>query len=170
MPKLSEGKSLGPKRATVKAALFQHWRYRCVRIPKAAFKVNPPIVPLPVVVTLGKDRFESTLSSKGPKDYYLVVPVAYLKERGLGIGDSIQLTLEPDLDRPAPPLPLDWDRFLKAQPALAAEYARMPIASQRQIVKYIEGVANEASRASRIEVMGERLRTRIERRNRKRRN
>lgn len=164
MARPSKGKSVARKRVVLTATLFKHWMYRCIRVPKAAFGIDPPIVPLPVVVSLGEDRFESTLSSKGPDDYYLVVPVAYLKARALEVGDPIRLALEPDLERAAPALPRDLDAYLKAQPALAAEFGRMPIASQRQLVKYIESVANEVSRQSRLEVLGERLRQRLSRR------
>lgn len=166
----TKAKTMKPRAVTVTAQLFKRWTYRCILVPKAAFKVKPPIVPLPVVVTLAGDRFESTLSSQSPKDYYMVVPVGYLKPRGLEAGDSVTLRLEPDLGRTAPPLPRDAETYLRAQPALSAEYARMPVASRRQIVKYIEGVANEASRRARIETLGERLRERLDRRRRKSRN
>ena len=160
-----------PKPAVVTAEIFKRWMHWCVQVPKRAFKVNPPIVPLPVVVDLGKgDRFESTLSSQSPEAYVLVIPVAFLRDRGLSTGDSITLRLEPELSRTAPQPPSDFLAYLRAQPALAAEYAKMTVASQRQVVKYVDGAVNELSRQSRFERMGERLRDRIERRKRKVRN
>jgi hypothetical protein len=168
MPRLA--KVSAPRAVTVTQRLFKRWMYRCVLVPKKTFKAVPAVAPLPVVVTVGGERFESTLTSNGPNDYLLIVPMAYLRALGLSVGDRISLSLAPDLERKAPPPPPDFQAFLRAQPALAAEYERMTVASKRQTVKYVDGVINEASRQTRFEITAERLRQRIERRARKARN
>ena len=148
-----------PKNARHTAVLFKRWIYQCVLIPKRLFGVNPPIVPLPVVVRAGREVFESTLSSQSPDDYLLVVPKAYLRSLALEAGDKISLILEPDLGRRAPDLPAEAERYLR-EVGLLEEYRRLTIASQRQTVKYLLGVANERGRMNRLEITAERLRAR----------
>lgn len=149
------------RKATIEAVIFKRWIQHCVRIPKKSFGIDPPIVPLPVVVRLGRDAYESTLSSQDRANYNLVVPVAFLRDRGLGVGDALTLVVEPDLGRQAPELPPDFETFLRQNGALFQEFKRMTIASQRQIVKYVSTVASERARVTRMEVMAERLRDRI---------
>jgi hypothetical protein len=151
--------SASPGNAKHTGILFKRWIHSCVLVPKRLFGLKPPIVPLPVVVRAGREVFESTLSSQSPDDYVLVVPKEYLRALALEAGDKISLILEPDLGRTAPDLPAEAARYLR-EAGLLEEYRRMTIASQRQTVKYLLGVANELGRMNRLEVTAERLRAR----------
>ena len=132
--------------------------YRCILIPKKLFGVDPAVVPLPVVIRLGQDAFESTLTSQDKDHYYLVVPVAYLRERKLEVGDTLRVVVEPDLGRKAPELPAVMARYFRDEPGRRALFQAQTIASQRQIVKYVCGTSNPSSQLNRLEKISDRLR------------
>lgn len=138
--------------------IFQRQILRCMRVPKSALGVKPAPVRMPVIVRIGRDRFESTLLPLNARSFLLVVPLAYLRERGLDAGDALTIGLAIDANRGAPELPADVERYFCATAGALDDYRAVTVALQREIVRYIEAAKTEAARARRIAEVAERIR------------
>jgi uncharacterized protein YdeI (YjbR/CyaY-like superfamily) len=76
---------------------------------------------------------------------------------GVGLGGMIDLAIQPDLEEREAWVPVELEKLLKEEKALAKWYAKLSEPTRREIGKYIDGVKGADARQRRAEQMAERL-------------
>jgi uncharacterized protein YdeI (YjbR/CyaY-like superfamily) len=79
------------------------------------------------------------------------------KAAGVHLGGMIDLTVEPDLEEREAGIPVELEKILKEEKALAKWYAKLSEPTRREIGKYIDSVKGAEARQRRAEQIAERL-------------
>ncbi len=123
---------------------------------------------VPVVVRCLGETYLSTVMPAGGGRGRVHVRADTFRPAGLGPGDEIAFTLEPDRSSRDVAPPSDLQRALQFRPAAAAGWAAAPVSYRRAMVGYLDAARTPDTRATRIEVFTERLGERASRAARKR--
>ncbi|MEI6861186.1 MAG: YdeI/OmpD-associated family protein [Verrucomicrobiota bacterium] len=139
-----------------------------VAVPAAVVRTLGGGPRVPVVVRCLGETYLSTVMPAGGGRGRIHVRADIFRPAGLGPGDKIAFTLEPDLSSREVALPADLQRALQFRPAAAAGWDVAPVSYRRAMVGYLEAARSPATRATRVEILTERLGERASRTARKR--
>lgn len=89
--------------------------------------------------------------------FYLLVNRETQRSAGVACGDTVDISLEPDLERRPAELPDELAALLDDEPGLREWYDGFSESTRREIGKWVLGVKSEASRIRRAQQMAERL-------------
>jgi hypothetical protein len=89
--------------------------------------------------------------------FYLMVNRATQKSAGVGCGDTVEFSVEPDLEPRPAELPDELAALLDDEPGLRAWYDALSESMRREIGKWVLGVKSGGSRVRRAQQMAERL-------------
>lgn len=119
----------------------------------------PEKVRLRVCGTVGGLQFRTSLFPDGdaPGRYYLLVNKAMQSAANAYEGQSITISLEPDLEPRPAELPAELDALLDDEPGLRQWYDTLSEYTRREIGKWVQDVKSEEAKARRARQMAERL-------------
>jgi uncharacterized protein YdeI (YjbR/CyaY-like superfamily) len=128
------------------------------RVPfdvQAAWKT---MVRLRVKVEVGGEVFRTSLFVDARRGgHFVLVNKKMQRAASAGVGAMVDFTVAPDLDEREAAVPLELERLLKKEKALARWFAKLSESMRREIGKWIEGVKGTEARQRRVEQMAERL-------------
>ncbi len=106
--------------------------------------------PTPVVLSLaGSTARRTTMTPRRPSGFRVAVHGELRREAGVGLGDTVAVTLRLDREPPGVELAADLEAALREADALAAFRALGP-AHQRELAAYVEKAARESTRTKYI--------------------
>jgi uncharacterized protein YdeI (YjbR/CyaY-like superfamily) len=127
-----------------------------VRVPFEPGKAWAEMVRLRVRGEVNGAAFRSSLFSDGD-GYYLLVNRETQREAHAGLGDTVEVMLEPDLEPRPAELPDGLAMLLDDEPGLREWYDELSESMRREIGKWVLGVKSEEARMRRARQMAERL-------------
>lgn len=128
------------------------------RIPFDIHKTWKTMVRLRVKVGVSGEIFRtSVFPDVVHGGHFILVNKKMQKASSASLGDSVEFSIEPDLDERETAMPKELSGLLKQSKALVRWYGTLGPAMQREIGKYIEGVNGAEARIRRAENMAERL-------------
>jgi uncharacterized protein YdeI (YjbR/CyaY-like superfamily) len=89
--------------------------------------------------------------------FYLLVNRETQRQAGVACGDTVDVSLEPDMEPRSAELPDELAVLLDDEPGLRPWYDALSESMRREIGKWVLGVKSEASRVRRAQQMAERL-------------
>ena len=118
-------------------------------------------VPFDVEKTYGKKRvkikatfdgepYRGTLVRMGSPDHILIVLKDIREKIGKGPGDSIEVTIEEDLEPRTVTVPKDLQVRFRAHPAAGTFFSKLSYTHQREYVQWIEGAKRPDTRERRL--------------------
>jgi hypothetical protein len=149
---------------TVAATLFRRRTLFVVLAPKRRFPAEVRAARLPVGVTIGGRRFETTLLPHSGRSYLLVVPGPIVRGMGARPGDKLTFAVALDLDRVSPAMPPELVGALQEIGLGPRAFDRLTIAYQREAVRYVDEGRTPESRQRRAESFSRRIAEYLERR------
>ena len=126
------------------------------RVPFDPARAWPKMIRLRVCGEINGAKFRTSLFADG-KGYYLLVNRETQKKAHVAVGDSVEITLEPDLDPRPAELPEVLGVLLEDEPGLREWYDGLTESQRREIGKWVLGVKSEEARMRRAQQMAERL-------------
>jgi len=128
------------------------------RVPFDVQATWKTMVRLRVKVEVGGEVFRTSLFVYARRDgHFVLVNKKMQKAAGAGVGAMVDFTVAPDLEEREAAVPLELERLLKKEKALARWFAKLSESMRREIGKWIEGVKGTEARQRRVEQMAERL-------------
>jgi len=103
-----------------------------------------------VLVTIGAHTYRSTVAVYGG-DFMLPLSAANREAAGVAAGDTIEVTVEPDLAERTVELPDDLAAALDLHPAVRAAFTALSYSNQRQRAEAVAAAKQPETRARRIE-------------------
>ncbi|MDX3658896.1 YdeI/OmpD-associated family protein [Streptomyces sp. ID05-26A] len=103
-----------------------------------------------VLVTIGAHTYRSTVAVYGG-DFMLGVSAANREAAGVAAGQTVEVTLEPDLAERTVEVPGDLAAALDATPAARAAFTALSYSNQRQRAEAVASAKQPETRARRIE-------------------
>lgn len=116
----------------------------------------PTMVRLRVRGEMNGAAFRTSLFAD-KEGFYLLVNRETQRSAGVTCGDTLVISLEPDLEPRPPELPDELAALLDDEPGLREWYDGLSESMRREIGKWVLGVKSEASRLRRAQQMAERL-------------
>jgi len=101
--------------------------------------------------------FRTSLFPDTRGGFYLLVNRATQEGGGVGLGETAEFRLEPDLESREAELPDELAVLLDDEPGLLAWYGKLSEYTRREIGKWVLAVKSDAARMRRAEQMAERL-------------
>ena len=89
--------------------------------------------------------------------HFVLVNKKMQKAAGVKLGGMIDLAIKPDLEEREAWMPVEFEKLLKSEKALAKWYSTLSEPARREIGKYIDGVKGVEARQRRAEQIAERL-------------
>lgn len=126
------------------------------RVPFDVGKAWKTMVRLRVKVEAGGEVFRTSLfvdSAQG--GHFVLVNKKMQKAAGVAVGGMIDLAIEPDLDERDQEAPLELEKILKKEKALAKWYAKLSDSRKRDIARVIHEAKNPEVRQRRVEELAE---------------
>jgi uncharacterized protein YdeI (YjbR/CyaY-like superfamily) len=111
---------------------------------------------LPVKVRINQYEYQSTIAPMGG-EYCIPVRKEVREAAGISGGDSIAVTLKPDLEPRTVLVPDDLSRSLRKQKGAKAAFEAMSYTHRKEYVQWIEGAKRPETRAKRIAQAVDRL-------------
>lgn len=111
---------------------------------------------LPVKVRINQYEYQSTITPVGG-EYCIPVRKEVREAAGVSGGDSITVSLEPDLEPRTVSMPDDLARSLRTHKGAEAAFEAMSYTHRKEYVQWIEGAKRSETRAKRIAQAVERL-------------
>ena len=127
-----------------------------VRVPFRPGEVWPDMIRLRVCGEVNGVPFRSSLFSDGA-GYYLLVNRETQRKGEVAQGDTVEVTLGPDLEPRPAELPDELALLLEDEAGLREWYDALSESMRREIGKWVLGVKSEESRMRRAKQMAERL-------------
>ena len=127
------------------------------RVPFEPSLVWTEMVRLRVCGEVNGFRFRTSLFPDSRGGFYLLVNRALQRGAGVGVGDTAEFMLWPDLKARAAVLPDELEVLLEGEEGLLAWYTELGEYTRREIGKWVLGVKGEEARARRAMQMAERL-------------
>jgi uncharacterized protein YdeI (YjbR/CyaY-like superfamily) len=116
------------------------------------------MVRLRVKVEVGGEVFRTSLFADARRGgHFVLVNKKMQKAAGVRLGGMIDLAVAPDLEEREAWVPVELEKLLKQEKALAKWYAKLSEPMRREIGKHIDGVKGAEARQRRVEQMAERL-------------
>ena len=103
-----------------------------------------------VAVTIGVHTYRSTVAVYGG-DFMLPLSAANREAAGVAAGDTVEVTLEPDLAERTVELPDDLAAALDRDPAVRAAFTALSYSNQRQRAEAVAAAKQPETRTRRIE-------------------
>ncbi|WP_330275284.1 YdeI/OmpD-associated family protein [Lentzea sp. NBC_00516] len=103
-----------------------------------------------VAVTIGVHTYRSTVAVYGG-DFMLPLSAANREAAGVAAGDTVEVTLEPDLAERTVEVPDDLAAALDQHPAVRAAFTALSYSNQRQRAEAVAAAKQPETRARRIE-------------------
>ncbi|MFD4644465.1 YdeI/OmpD-associated family protein [Lentzea sp. NPDC058436] len=103
-----------------------------------------------VLVTIGGHTYRSTVAVYGG-DFMLGVSAANREAAGVTAGETVEVTLEPDLAERSVEVPEDLAAALDRHPAARAAFTALSYSNQRQRAEAVAAAKQPETRARRIE-------------------
>ncbi|MEU3645774.1 YdeI/OmpD-associated family protein [Lentzea sp. NPDC034063] len=103
-----------------------------------------------VAVTIGVHTYRSTVAVYGG-DFMLPLSAANREAAGVAAGDTVEVTLEPDLAERTVEVPGDLAAALDRDPAVRAAFTALSYSNQRQRAEAVAAAKQPETRARRIE-------------------
>ena len=111
-----------------------------------------------ICVQIGGQIFRTSLFSAPSRDgQFILVSKQMQKAAAARVGQSIDVTVSPDLEERKPAMPPDLAALMKKEKALTKWFVGLSDATHYQIGKWIEAVKSPEARQRRAEQMAERL-------------
>ncbi|WP_158791575.1 YdeI/OmpD-associated family protein [Granulicella sp. L60] len=128
------------------------------RLPFDIQKAWKQKVRLRVKVEVGGEVFRTSLFPDAVRDgYFVLVNKKMQQAAGAKVGAMVDFAIEPDLEEREAELPVEFERLLKREKALARWFGEQSDSLQREVGKWLNGVKGEEARQRRVEQMAERL-------------
>jgi uncharacterized protein YdeI (YjbR/CyaY-like superfamily) len=128
------------------------------RLPFDVGRTWKKMVRLRVKVEVGGEVFRTSLfADAGRGGHFVLVNKKMQKAAGVRLGGMIDLAVAPDLEEREASVPVELEKSLKQEKALAKWYAKLSEPTRREIGKHIDGVKGAEARQRRVEQMAERL-------------
>lgn len=129
-----------------------------VRLPFDVKKTWNNMTRLRVKVEVGGEVFRTSLFPEAARGgHFVLVNKQMQKAAGVKVGGMIDLAIEPDLEEREAWVPVELEKLLKQEKALARWYAKLSESRRREIAKYIDAAKGDVGRRHRVEQMAERL-------------
>ena len=128
------------------------------RVPFDVAKTWKKMVRLRVKVETGGEIFRTSLfvdSTRG--GHFVLVNKKMQKAAGVGVGEMIDLAVEPDLEERETEAPAELERIFKKERALAKWHSKLSDSIKRDIARTIEEVKSPEARQRRVDQMAERM-------------
>lgn len=100
--------------------------------------------------TVNGAEFRSSLMPHGDGSHYLVVGAELREAAGAGVGDTVEVRLEPDPDERVMDVPEDLHEALSANTDAAAFWAGLAYSYRKEYVAWVEGAKREETRKARV--------------------
>lgn len=126
------------------------------RVPFDPAKAWPKMIRLRVRGDVNGASFRTSLFADG-NGYFLLVNRETQKRARVALGDSVEITLEPDLEPRPAELPDVLGDLLDDEAGLREWYDELSESRRREIGKWVLGVKSEEARIRRAQQMAERL-------------
>jgi hypothetical protein len=120
-----------------------------VSVPKGVVAKLSSRKRLPVKVRINQHEYRSTITPMGG-EYCIPVRKEVREAAGVVGGDSITVTLEPDLEPRTVSVPDDLARSLRIHQGAEAAFEAMSYSHRKEYVQWIEGAKRPETRAKRI--------------------
>ncbi|MCW3125771.1 MAG: hypothetical protein JWO03_1429 [Bacteroidetes bacterium] len=104
---------------------------------------------VPIQATIDGEPYRGSLVRYGEPHHMLLVLKSIRAKIGKDIGDTIDVTVEHDVEKREVEIPKDFAKAMKAN-KLDAAFKKMSYSHQREWVMWIEGAKKEETRANRI--------------------
>jgi uncharacterized protein YdeI (YjbR/CyaY-like superfamily) len=128
------------------------------RVPFDVNKTWKKMIRLRVKVETGGEVFRTSLFAEPSRGgHFVLVNKKMQKAAGVRVGGMIELAVEPDLEERATEVPLELERILRKEKALAKWYAKLSDSNRREIARAISEVKSAEVRQRRVEQMAERM-------------
>jgi hypothetical protein len=121
-----------------------------LRVPAAVVEALGQGKKPKVSVTIGPHTYRSTVAVYNG-DFMLPLSAANREAAGVGAGDTVEVTVEPDLAERAVDLPDDRAAALDRTPAVRAAFTALSYSNQRQRAEAVAAAKQPETRARRIE-------------------
>ncbi|WP_123041725.1 YdeI/OmpD-associated family protein [Cohnella candidum] len=100
--------------------------------------------------TVNGAAFRSSLMPFGNGAHYLVVGAELREAAGAGVGDTVEVRLEPDPEERVMDAPEDMHEAISANEEAAAYWAGLAYSYRKEYVTWVESAKREETRRSRI--------------------
>lgn len=127
------------------------------RVPFDPAVAWPKMVRLRVRGAVNGASFRSSLFPEARGGFFLLVNRALQRGADAGLGSTVEISLEPDLEPRPADLPDELAVLLEDEPGLRAWYDELTEYTRREIGKWVMGVKSDEARRGRAEQMAERL-------------
>lgn len=129
------------------------------RLPFDPADVWTRLVRLRVRGEIGGQAFRTSLfaDSGSARSFFLLVNRAMQRAAFAGMGETIEIALEPDLQERPAELPEELDALLDEAEGLRGWYAALGESMRREIGKWVTGVKTAEARMRRAQAMAERM-------------
>ena len=121
-----------------------------LRVPAAVVEALGQGKKPKVSVTIGPHTYRSTVAVYNG-DFMLPLSAANREAAGVGAGDTVEVTVEPDLAERTVDLPDDLAAALDRAPAVRAAFTALSYSNQRQRAEAVAAAKQPETRARRIE-------------------
>jgi uncharacterized protein YdeI (YjbR/CyaY-like superfamily) len=129
-----------------------------VRVPFDVATAWKKMVRLRVKVEIAGEVFRTSLFVDSVHGgHFVLVNKKMQQAAGVKLGGMLDLAVEPDLEEREASVPVELERLLKQEKALAKWYSKLSEATRREIGKYIDAVKGAEARQRRVEQIAERL-------------
>ncbi|MBV9128305.1 MAG: YdeI/OmpD-associated family protein [Verrucomicrobia bacterium] len=153
---------------TFTARIKKVWIMRCVDVPAAVMRrlggdgIGKNKSPrknarIPVLAHYLGQTLENTIVPGGRGLGRMTLHMKVLRPAGLDVGDTLEISLEPDRVSREPEVPPDLARALAVRSLARKGWERMTPAGRRQVVLYLDRAKTEATREKYVERFLERL-------------
>lgn len=122
-----------------------------VLLPKDASGVLPRRGRITVNATVNGRSFQVTLEPDGKRSHWLRVDSGLLRAASIGIGDEVEVQIEPLAMEPKPKLPADFAKALGKNPRAKAVWNAATTIAQVDWIHWIESAKQAKTRQVRIE-------------------
>ena len=150
------------------ARIEKNWIMRCVIVPVSVMRALGGGTRIPVLAEYAGEKHLTTVMPAGRERGRLTVLADFVRAAGLEVGDRIDVTLTCSNESREPVVPADLQRALQFRPSAREAFEQGPASQRRWIVIYLDEARRAETRASRIELILERLTERTQRQTKRR--